>query len=152
MIISPLSFHYLTTKKKSHTRIDSIDLLKDRLEGFRNEIIDPDAFKQFYAFVFDYAKDEKKTQIPVQVATELWKMFPKDHFQFLDLWFEFLATETMNQVGITKDVWNMFLAFCQKHDHKMSNYDSNACWPTYIDNVLLHFAFFFLEFFLNNTI
>ena len=42
-------------------RCDSIEKLKERLRASINELSEPNAFKDFYNFVFTYAKGEKKS-------------------------------------------------------------------------------------------
>ena len=53
------------------TGCDSIDKLKAKLPSLEKEILDPNKFKEFYQFTFNYAKNPSQ-----KVQTSLrWKWF-----------------------------------------------------------------------------
>jgi len=117
-------------------RLDTLSAIKARLPSFRNEIVDEQAFRQFYLFVFDYSKEGTSTNLPYDVAVELWKMFKTTgKFRFLDLWLAFLEEmhTTRNLKGIGRDTWALLLNFMQETNDSMSNYDPDGAWPLIID-------------------
>lgn len=45
-------------------------------------------------------------------------------------WLEFLRSKTKS---VTRDLWRLFFSFVSKYPRDLSNYDSDDCWPTLID-------------------
>jgi len=118
-------------------RCDSITAIKEKLPALRNEIVDDQAFRQFYLFVFDYSKEGTSTNLAYDVAVELWKMLKGSHkFRFLDIWLEFLHEmhTTKNLKGVGRDTWALLLNFMQETNDAMSNYDPDGAWPLIIDD------------------
>mmetsp|Transcript_14435 Transcript_14435/g.56761 ORF Transcript_14435/g.56761 Transcript_14435/m.56761 type:complete len:275 (-) Transcript_14435:1091-1915(-) len=109
--------------------------LKEKLREAKGELEDEAAYRKFYAFMFEYAKENPKNRtIEKTSAIYLWKEFLlASRFLLLDSWIEFL--EKMEK-GISKDTWTQLLAFadyCQK-DPTLEEYDMEGAWPVIIDD------------------
>jgi len=117
-------------------RCDSVKSIKDKIPSFKSEIVDDQAFRQFYLFVFDYSKEANTSNLPYDLAIELWKMLKSSgKFRFLDVWFQFLDEmhKTKNLKGIGRDTWALLLNFMQETNDTMTNYDPDGAWPLIID-------------------
>jgi len=103
--------------------------LKDRMGSLRAELIVEEAFKQFYKFVFLYAKgtEEVKTTVNVVIAMELWKLL-LPRFNLLPEWLKFVE---ISNKGINQDVWNLLLDFTHT---EISSFNSDDCWPVMIED------------------
>lgn len=72
--------------------VDSIDSLRSKLPSLENELRDPNKFKDFYQFTFNYAKEDTQKGIDLEMAIAYWKIIlTKGEFKFLDQWCEFLT-------------------------------------------------------------
>lgn len=70
--------------------VDSIDTLRSKLPVLEHELRDPNKFKDFYQFTFNYAKEDSQKGIDLDMAIAYWNIALKGQFKFLDQWCEFL--------------------------------------------------------------
>ncbi|TRY67172.1 hypothetical protein TCAL_03086 [Tigriopus californicus] len=111
---------------------DSVEKLKSKLPTLEREIMDPNRFKDFYQFTFNYAKNPGQKSLELEMALAYWNIVLEGRFQFLNIWITFLKEN--HKRSIPKDTWNLLLDFAQTVDEKMSNYDENGAWPVLIDD------------------
>lgn len=53
---------------------DSIDKLKTKLPAMEKEITDPNKFKEFYQFTFNYAKNPAQKGLDLEMALAYWNI------------------------------------------------------------------------------
>lgn len=111
---------------------DSIDKLKQKCSSLEHDIRDPNNFKDFYQFTFNYAKNPEQKGLDQDMAIAYWNIVLTDRFKFLELWCKFLQEN--NKRSIPKDTWNLLLDFCNMINDDMSNYDEEGAWPVLIDD------------------
>jgi len=111
---------------------DSLDKLKSKLHHLDMEILDPNKFKEFYQFTFNYAKNSSQKGLDLQMAVAYWNIVLIDRFKFLKLWNTFLQ-EHHNR-SIPKDTWNLLLDFATTVNDDLGNYDEEGAWPVLIDD------------------
>lgn len=74
--------------------VDSIDSLRSKLPSLENELRDPNKFKDFYQFTFNYAKEDTQKGIDLEMAIAYWNIVLKGQFKFLEQWCEFLVVSS----------------------------------------------------------
>lgn len=94
---------------------------------------DPKFFKQVYQFTFTYNLADGSRVLPIEVATDYWRLLLSDKFSKLDDWIKFI--EEVNQRAVTRDTWDMILEFCIYLDNNpnLEDYDEEGAWPSIID-------------------
>jgi len=104
--------------------------LKTYLPKLKNELNTERSFKEFYSFLFDYAKGDnpQKKVIELDFAIALWEMTLKDKFVLFDKWVKFIKEE--HKKPVSKDTWNLLFEFSKITVEK---YDSSEAWPVLID-------------------
>lgn len=112
-----------------------IDTMKKKVKTWKDELKTPAKFKAFYNFVFDYLKEER-TILTIEEATAVWDIIgiTEARWPMLPKWLEFIQTKK----SITRDTWRMFYAFMDQYPKDLSNFSSDDCWPTTIDEFVDH--------------
>jgi DCN1-like protein 1/2 len=111
--------------------VDSISKLKRKVPGLNDLIADPEAFRSFYVYSFDYNKPAGQRSMPVEYARQLWALLLSDRFAHMDLWLDFLEGRTQ---AITRDTYVLFLDFATTIVPDMSNFDEiGGAWPVLLD-------------------
>jgi len=118
-------------------QFDSIQKLKDKLDSLRAELWDEVVFKNFYQWVFNYAKEGTARTLDTQGACELWKLIFADRFKYLDQWCKYLLEEKKLRV-VSKDIWNIFLEFTKQIQNGPENYDANGALPDIFDDFVTY--------------
>lgn len=148
IIIIVISFHCeckvfseITLEEWRHgaaeLQFDTIEKLKSKLEKLRAELWDERIFKNFYLWVFKYAKEGNARSLDAQSAVELWKLILEDRFKYLKEWCEFV-TEVKKAKTISKDTWNQLLEFKKQVQNGIENYDENGAMPVIFDDFVDH--------------
>jgi len=114
-------------------RCEKMSDVKDRMGSLRAELVVEEVFKQFYKFVFTYAKGEGEHKKCVQkdMAIELWKLLLTDKFPLLPEWLKFVE---ITGKAINSDVWNLIYDFSKIN---IALFDPNDCWPVMIDDFVI---------------
>jgi len=122
------------TRGMTEMGCDTIDALRSSFGSLRDQLKEPDAFRDYYQFCFGFAKDPGfgVRTLPIEVAVQMWQMTIAEHFPLLPRWLAFL--EETNIKAVTKDVWDMLLTFATDVDEDMGNYDEDGAWPVLIDD------------------
>lgn len=92
--------------------MDNIDKLKARLGSLENELRDPQKFKDFYHFTFNYAKNTGQKGLDLDMAIAYWNIVLDDKFKFLQLWCQFLQVRNLWFRSINLFfMWNLSFLF-----------------------------------------
>lgn len=86
--------------------VDSVESLRSKLPTLEHELRDPNKFKDFYQFTFNYAKEDTQKGIDLDMAIAYWNIVLKGQFKFLEQWCEFLNVskrDMPNDVRIKMD-------------------------------------------------
>eukprot|EP00245_Coleochaete_scutata_P013975 TRINITY_DN5826_c0_g1_i1.p1 TRINITY_DN5826_c0_g1~~TRINITY_DN5826_c0_g1_i1.p1 ORF type:complete len:220 (+),score=58.85 TRINITY_DN5826_c0_g1_i1:167-826(+) len=114
-------------------RVDSVDKLKKALPGLQQEILNKDAFKDFYAFAFSYCLTEPRQKtLDIETASQMMEIVLENN-QHLSSFIDFLK-EQKEYKAINLDQWMAFLRFRDEVQLDLVNYDENMAWPLLMDN------------------
>jgi len=110
----------------------SIDKIKSKAKEWRDELKNHEKeFKQFYNFVFDYLKEDKKILL-VDEAVMAWNIVLKD--RKWGLFTEFLAfLKSEDKKSISRDGWQQLWHFMVAYPITLKDYDVNGSWPIIYD-------------------
>ncbi|KAF9546548.1 hypothetical protein EC957_009625 [Mortierella hygrophila] len=112
--------------------VDSIERFKAKLPGLVEKLKDPAHFKEFYRYIFMFAKDSEQKCMPVDTACAMIStvMKGRPHEQ---RFVEYLGVKKPIKV-INKDQWYNFLDFSDTISEDLSNYDGlSSAWPVLLD-------------------
>jgi len=109
----------------------TIEDIKKKIPQLKTDLKDDKKFKEFYLFVFDYAKgpSEKKKVLELDFAVAMWQTVLPDRFKHLNEWIKFL--QERHKKPITKDTWSLLWEFSKTN---ITGYDASEAWPVLIDD------------------
>jgi len=100
----------------------------------RAELFDEMIFKNFYQWVFAYAKESTSKVLDIEGSLGLWKLVFADRFKYLKEWEEFLKDNKKLRV-VSKDTWNQFLEFVKViSQNGIEKYDDSGSIPEIFDD------------------
>ncbi|KAF9926051.1 DCN1-like protein 5 [Linnemannia zychae] len=112
--------------------IDSVEKLKAKMPELVERLKDPAHFKEFYRYIFIFAKDSEQKCMPIDTACAMISTVMKGRpheARFV----EYLEVKKPVKV-INKDQWYNFLDFSETISEDLSNYDGiNSAWPVLLD-------------------
>ncbi|GAB5592657.1 hypothetical protein Unana1_07557 [Umbelopsis nana] len=106
--------------------------LKSKLLELEESLEDEKKFKDFYTFIFPFAKTKTQKSMDVDMAVVLWEMVLKDRYAHVPLFIDFIRKRQPVKV-INKDQWSSFLDFCKVISLDLSNFDPLSSWPVLFD-------------------
>jgi DCN1-like protein 1/2 len=79
---------------------ESIDQLKEQFDELRALIEDEGAFKDYYRFCFDFAKEPGfgVRTLRIEVAKQMWGLTLESRFGHMPTWFEFLESQSVKVI------------------------------------------------------
>ncbi|KAF3077744.1 Scaffold-type E3 ligase [Orbilia oligospora] len=116
---------------------DSLPKMQEKLQELRQSLdTNEEYFKEVYKWAFGWAKPAGSKALPLDSATEWWRLLLQSRFGdngHLERWLEFLNEKWKK--SIPKDTWNMFYEFIlsAKADPTLTGYDENGSYPSIID-------------------
>jgi len=113
---------------------DSIDALKTKLPRLRASIDDPEEFRSFYQYAFDYARSSEPGQksLALDTAVEMWRLLLTGRFALIEQWITFLNEQ--HKHAIPRDTWALLLEFSTQVRADLSDYDEDGAWPVLLDD------------------
>jgi DCN1-like protein 1/2 len=118
-------------KELADLQCQNLQQVKSKVSQWKKELDDPENFKNFYYYVFDYAKEKNARSIPVDISVPYFKLVLNGRYKYLNEWCEYV--EKVNKKAVTKDTWHQFLDFTRNVKSDLSDYDVDHAWPVVID-------------------
>ncbi|KAI7816227.1 Cullin binding-domain-containing protein [Gamsiella multidivaricata] len=115
-----------------HLEADTMQKLKAAMPGLVAKLRDPQQFKEFYRYVFMFAKDSEQKCMPLETACAMLQTVLKGR-PHEKRFVEFLEAKEPVKV-INKDQWYNFLDFSDSITEDLANYDgASSAWPVLLD-------------------
>ncbi|KAF9431459.1 hypothetical protein BGZ76_000281 [Entomortierella beljakovae] len=114
--------------------VDSTEKLKKKMPELVAKTKNPQQFREFYRYIFMFAKDSGQKCMPVETACAMIQtaMDGKPHEK---RFVEFLERDPAPVKVINKDQWHNFLDFSDTVAEDLSNYDgASSAWPVLLDD------------------
>jgi len=108
----------------------SLDDMKRAGLEWKNEIKkDQNKFRNFYFFVFDYLRGDKKV-LAIEEVVAAWEMLGmKERWPLFGDWVQFLK----GKQAVSRDEWRQLYTFVQKCNKDFSSYSAEDVWPSKFD-------------------
>ncbi|KAI8597467.1 hypothetical protein EDD21DRAFT_215885 [Dissophora ornata] len=120
------------TKGMKILGVDSAEKLKAKMPTLVERLKNPQQFKEFYRYIFMFAKDSEQKCMPLETACAMIQTVMKGR-PHEKRFVEFLEVKKPVKV-INKDQWYNFLDFSDSIAEDMSNYDgASSAWPVLLD-------------------
>eukprot|EP00249_Psilotum_nudum_P017696 c26446_g1_i2 orf=240-917(+) len=114
-------------------RVDTVEKMKKALPSLQQEVLNPNIFRDFYTFSFQYCLTEPRQKtLDLETAAEMLRLVLGDRSHVVKF-VQFLKEQTEYKV-LNLDQWTAFLRFCDEIDEDLCNYDENQAWPLLLDN------------------
>ncbi|KAJ6244964.1 rp42 related [Anaeramoeba flamelloides] len=114
-------------------KCDSVQAVKKRKSTFPKDIKAENKFKDFYNFVFTFAKEDPRHKfLSIDIGVFLWKLLLPGKFKLLDKWLEYLQRDENKNKTISEDLWKNVLHF-SKNVKTLEDYDPFEAYPVMID-------------------
>jgi len=116
----------------------TIQEIKGVIKGKISSLGTESQFRQFYKWVFQHVKeDEKKKTIPINLATQLWKIVLGSKQKDLPLLEKWLAwcEQAEDFKVVNRDVWEQVYDFL-KETKTLNSYDDSGAWPVQVDEFI----------------
>ncbi|KAF9428738.1 hypothetical protein BGZ94_001273, partial [Podila epigama] len=119
-------------KGMAKLQVDSADALKKLMPQLVQKINDPQHFKEFYRYIFMFAKDSDQKCMAIDTAVGMLDTVLEGR-PHIKKFLEFLEAKKPVKV-INKDQWNSLLEFSDTIYEDFSNYDGiSSAWPVLLD-------------------
>jgi len=120
------------------TKCKSVDDIKRLVETTEKSLkTDTNQFKQFYMWVFDFAKEgEERKTLDAETACDMWGLVLVHHFALLPKWLTFF--QSSKTATVTKDIWAQLSEFAFQVKSGLQNWQDDGSWPVLIDEFAQH--------------
>lgn len=112
---------------------DSIEKLKAKLPGLRQDLKNERIFKEIYIYAFSFAREQGQKILQLDTALAMWDLlFQGRAWPHTEKWLTFLRES--HGKAISKDTWTQFYEFTTKIKPDFSDYDADSgAWPYLLD-------------------
>jgi len=124
----------------SEMGIDTTAGIKTKITETVASFKDRATFKEFYRWLFNFAKDGDVKTIEVDTALQLWSVVLKDQWTLCDKWLKFIQKEgekAKKKEGglkaVSRDIWDQILEFSKDIKADFSNLEDDGAWPGVVD-------------------
>ncbi|KAL6073857.1 DCN1-like protein 5 [Balamuthia mandrillaris] len=111
---------------------DSVEKIKEKMPKLRDELSEPELFKNIYRFVFTFAKEAEQKCLDMDMAIGMLDIILAPRYPLAKSFVAYLK-EQDSYKGLNGDQWASLLEFCKTIKEDFSNYDENGAWPTILD-------------------
>lgn len=117
--------------------LHDIASIKKKAAQWKKDVLsDDEVFKSFYAWTFDYLREDRKI-LSMEEAKTIWMMLDmRKRWKLWDRWMEFLV-DTKKRQYISRDEWCVVLTFAEEHPSGVDAYDPEGPWPVLLDDFVL---------------
>lgn len=122
---------------------DSLEALKRKLPELRNDLNDPERWREIYNYAFGWAKEKGQKCLQLDVALGMWQLLfdgarggeaaPWPHAA---AWCDFLQKH--HGRAVSRDTWAQLFEFARSVRPDFSDFDESAAWPYLIDEFVEH--------------
>ena len=123
--------------------VDATSKLRAPVPELREDLEDPDEFKEVYEYSFAFAKEDNHKSLALESACALWKVLlggddasGRARWALVDEWCDFLTEK--HGKAITRDTWSQALEFSRSIGPELEGYDPAGAWPYLIDEFVEH--------------